>query len=68
MIADVEALFTLRRVFTRGSHDEVLYIRLQPLSLDVVDIVSFVVPHKRCWPIGIAVAGIARDLNWVKTM
>ena len=64
MIANLEALFIIWRSRLGRLHDEMLFARLKPLALDAVDIVSCAVPRERCRAVGIAVAGMAGDLDW----
>ena len=65
MIANLEVLFILRCFRLGRLHDEMLLARLKPFAFDLGDFVSFMVPYKRCRPVGVAAAGIAGDLDVV---
>ena len=68
MIANLEALFIIWRSRLGRLHDEMLFARLEPLTFDACDLESFVFPHKRYRPVGVAVAGMAGDFDWVGTI
>jgi len=69
IIANLEALFILRCFCLHRLYDEMLFARLKPLAFDIGDFVSFLIPHKREWSVGIAAAGVAGDkdrLKWLR--
>jgi hypothetical protein len=65
MIANLEVLFILRCFRLGRLHDEMLLARLKPFAFDPGDFVSFFIPYEGYWTVGIAVAGVAGDLDVV---